>query len=163
MVMNDPMAVPATRHAGAGGARVDGRGLPVTPLLNYPPETSSHYVVTAVDARGRLADASPVRKLAWAPGTPITLHVVGGQVVVATHSSTAGRHTIIRQGHLRLPAAVRHACRLRAGARVLVAAHPETGVLVVFTTRMLDGVLRACYLGLIGGESETGALGVQGR
>lgn len=164
MGMNDPMAVPASRHAGAGGARVDGRGLPVTPLLSYPPETSSHYVVTAVDARGRLADASPVRKLAWVPGTPVTLHVVRGQVVVATRSSSAaGRHTITRQGHLRLPATVRHACRLSAGARVLVVAHPETGVLVVFTTRVLDGVLRACYQGLISGESETGVIGVRGR
>jgi hypothetical protein len=163
MVMNDPMAVPASRQAGAGGARVDGHGLPVTPLLTYPPETSSHYVVTAVDARGRLADASPVRKLAWAPGTPVTLHVVRGQVVVATRSRTAGRHAITRQGHLRLPAAVRHACRLRVGARVLVAAHPGPGVLVVFTTRVLDGVLRACYQGLISGERGTGAIGVPGR
>ncbi|SHL54370.1 hypothetical protein SAMN05443637_1403 [Pseudonocardia thermophila] len=104
-----------------------------------------------------------MRKLSWAPGTPVALHVVRGQVVVATRSAVSGRHAITRQGHLRLPAAVRHACRLRAGARVLVAAHPDTGVLVVFTARVLDGVLRACYLSLISGENGTGANGGQGR
>lgn len=161
MVMIDPTTVPALRQAGAGDARVDGRGLPVTPLLSYPPETRDHYVVTALDARGRLADASPVRKVAWTPGTPVVLHVVRGQVVVATGSCTPGRHAVTRQGHLRLPATVRHACRLRAGARVLVAAQPETGVLVVFTMRAIDGVLRTCYEGLISGDSGTG--GNKGR
>jgi hypothetical protein len=161
--MNDPMTIAASRHAGSDGTRTGGRGLPVTPLLTYPPETDAHYAVTAVDARGRLADASPVRKLAWAPGTPVALHVVRGQVVVATRRSTPGRHAITRQGHLRLPATVRHACRLRTGARVLVAAHPDTGVLVVFTTRVLDGVLRACFQSLISGDIGTGGIGGQGR
>lgn len=138
-----------------------GRGLPVMPLLTFPPETHAHYAVTAVDARGRLADASPVRKLSWAPGTSVVLHVVRGQVVVVTRSSTPGRHAITRQGHLRLPATVRHTCRLRVGARVLVAAHPDTGVLVVFTTRVLDGVLRACFQSLVSGEASS--IGGQGR
>jgi hypothetical protein len=155
--MNDSMTSPASWRAGSGGARIG--GLPVTPLLVYPPEIDTHYVVTAVDARGRLADASPVRQLAWAPGTAIALHVVRGQVVVVSRTSASDSYAITRQGHLRLPAAVRHACRLRVGARVLVAAHPETGVLVVFTTRLLDDVLRACYEGLIGGQSVTGGGG----
>jgi hypothetical protein len=42
-------------------------------------------------------------------------------------------------------------------------AHPEPGALVVFTTRLLDGVLRACYQGLISGARGTGAIEVQGR
>jgi hypothetical protein len=159
--MNDSMTSPGSGRAGSGGARIG--GLAVMPLLVYPPESDTHYVVTAVDARGRLADASPLRQLAWAPGTPVTLHVVRGQVVVVTRSSTPGRYAITQQGHLRLPATVRHACRLRVGARVLVAAHPETGVLVVFTTRLLDGVLRVCYESLINGQSGTGSDGRQGR
>jgi hypothetical protein len=161
--MNDPITIPASQQAGSGCARAGGRGLPVAPLLTHPAETGAHYAVTAVDARGRLADASPVRKLAWAPGTPVVLHVVRGQVIVAARSSTPGGHAITRQGHLRLPATVRHACRLRAGARVLVAAHPESDVLVVFTTRMLDGVLRACYESLINDHSGTGDNGGRGR
>jgi hypothetical protein len=155
--MNDPMTSLPRR---SGGARVG--GLPVTPLVVHPPETDTHYVVTAVDARGRLADASPVRQLAWAPGTAIALHVVRGQVVVVSRGASGG-HAITRQGHLRLPAAVRHACRVRVGARVLIAAHPETGMLVVFTTRLLDGVLRACYEDLIGGRSVTGGGGGRER
>jgi hypothetical protein len=121
----------------------------MTPLLTYPPDGSTHYVVTAVDARGRLADASPVRVLGWAPGCPVTLHIVRGLVVVATRGDArAGGHgglPITRQGHLRLPASVRHACRLHPGSRLLVAAHPDTEVIVAFTTRVLDGVLRAYY------------------
>lgn len=161
MGMNDPMTMPASQHAGSDAAQADRRGLPVAELLTFPPETDAYYAVTAVDARGRLADASPVRRLSWAPGTPVALHVVRGQVVVATRNGTPGRYAITRQGHLRLPATVRHACRLRTGARVLVVAHPDTGVLVVFSTRVLDGVLRACFQSLVSGES--GGIGGQRR
>jgi hypothetical protein len=146
--------------------------LPVTPLLTYPPEDGVHYVVTAVDARGRLADASPIRALGWTPGSQITLHVLAGAVIIATPATPphnppgtaappsaigqAGRTrvrparpAITAQGHLRLPATIRHGCRLRPGSRLLVAAHRRTGVLAAFTTRVLDGVLRTYYLSLI--------------
>jgi hypothetical protein len=139
------------------------RGLPITPLLTYQPEDGVHYAVTAVDARGRLADASPIRAVGWRPGQPITLHVVAGAVIVINRTppdppgrdsrigpsvARMGRTAITQQGHLRLPAPIRHQCRLRSGSRLLVAAHPSSGVLAAFTTRVLDGVLRSYYQSL---------------
>lgn len=163
--MTEQLAGPArSARPGAPGPV----GLPLASLLTYAPDSHARYVVTAVDARGRLADASPVRALGWPPGTPVVLHVVQGAVVVVTRAVThnAGpgrqegprreRHMITRQGHLRLPAHVRHGCRLDPGARLLVAAHPDSAVLVAFTTRVLDGVLRAYYESLTTGAGAGG-------
>jgi len=76
------------RPAWPGSAVMEGpqqpdRGLPV-PVLGLPARrTSAHYTVTTVDARGRLADASPLRILQWTPRLPIALTVIFGAVIAA--------------------------------------------------------------------------------
>ena len=57
------------------------------------------------------------------PGLRITLMVTLGAVVAAAHPD--GRDAVTSQGHLRLPADLRHALRLEPGDRLLVAAHPD--------------------------------------
>jgi S-DNA-T family DNA segregation ATPase FtsK/SpoIIIE len=44
-------------------------------------------------------------------------------------------------GHLRLPARIRHICRLNPGDRLLVAAAPTPGVLVAYTMALLESIL----------------------
>lgn len=122
---------PATRTAG---------GLPL-PLLPVPtPPPTLYYAVTPLDARGRLADRSPIRALGWRPGQPITITVLRHAIVVTAHPQ--GADSITRQGHLRLPARIRHACRLNPGDRLLVAAAPTPGVLVAYTMALLESILR---------------------
>jgi hypothetical protein len=114
-------------------------GLPLAPLFAPMPEPSLYCAVTPIDDRGRLADRSPIRALGWPPGQPITISVVQDTVVVS--SGSPGTESITRQGHLRLPAHVRHFCRITPGDRLLLAAAPGPGVLMGYTTPSLESIL----------------------
>jgi hypothetical protein len=144
------------RPAWPGSAVMEGppkpdRGLPV-PVLGWPARrTSAHYTVTTVDARGRLADASPLRTLRWAPRLPITLTVIFGAVVAA--AEPGGRETVTSQGHLRLPADLRHALHLDPGDRLLVAAHVDRGLLIAYTMPALDAMVSDFHSSLPGRAS----------
>ena len=63
-------------------------------------------------------------------------------IVVTAQAHAADR--ITRQGHLRLPAHIRHRCHLTTGDRLLVAAAPPpAGVLVVYPMALLESILLA--------------------
>jgi hypothetical protein len=120
-------------------------GLPLAPLLAPMPAPSLYCALTPIDDRGRLADRSTIRALRWPPGQPITISVVQETVVVSSGSN--GAESITRQGHLRLPAHVRHLCRITPGDRLLIAAAPGPGVLVGYTTPSLESILLKHHLG----------------
>ncbi|MEU4398261.1 hypothetical protein [Micromonospora orduensis] len=65
-----------------------------------------------------------IRALEWGPGT--RLHIREGSGVIVVRLDGQGVFTVTSQGHLHLPAAVRHWCGLAAGDRVLLAANPAT-------------------------------------
>jgi hypothetical protein len=112
------------------------------PLPGPPPPAGSpaaHYTVTAMDARGRLADRSPLAALGWPTGLPVTFRVITGGVLVV--AAPDGPDAVTRQGHLRLPAPLRHLFRLRAGDRLLVAAFPGPGYLIAHPVTALDQML----------------------
>lgn len=123
----------------AAAATTQSTGLPLPPLLTPMPVPSLYCVVTPIDVRGRLADSSPIRALSWPPGHPITITVTH-QAIVATHR-VGGTDCITRQGHLRLPARIRHLCRITSGHRLLVAAEPDAGLIVVYTIAHLESIL----------------------
>lgn len=113
------------------------------PLPGSPPPTGSpaaHYTVTAMDARGRLADRSSLAALGWQPGLPVCFRVITGGVLVVA-APDGGPSAVTRQGHLRLPAPLRHLFRLRAGDRLLVAAFPGPGYLIAHPVTALDRML----------------------
>ena len=56
-----------------------------------------------------------------------------------------GRETVTGQGHLRLPADLRHALRLNSGDRLLVVAHPHQGLLVAYTMPALDAMVSSYH------------------
>ncbi|WP_433617045.1 hypothetical protein ACQP2P_16615 [Dactylosporangium sp. CA-139114] len=109
-------------------------------LARRPDDSSSYYVVTAVDARGRLADRSGLQALAWTSGHLITIEVSPAMAIV--RGSADGPHAITRQGHLRLRASARHALGLAAGDRVLLVARPGHDLLIVYPIPVLDEMLR---------------------
>jgi hypothetical protein len=119
-------------------------GLPLAPLLLQMPVPSLYCVLTPIDGRGRLADRSPIRAVGWPPGQPIMISVVQETVVVVSQSD--GAESITRQGHLRLPARVRHIFRLTSGDRLLIAAAPGAGVLVGYTMPLLESILLKHHL-----------------
>jgi hypothetical protein len=121
-------------------------GLPVARLVSMARIGSADYTITTIDNRGRLADRSPLRILHWTPGLPITLLVLPGAVVVAAKRS--GREAVTGHGHLRLPADLRHALKLKAGDGLLVAAHPDRGLLVAYTMSAVDAMVSAYHASL---------------
>src|SRR4051812_45339916 len=87
-------------------------GLPV-PLLGGPAQTRpASFWTTTVDHGGRLGVLAPLRELGWVTGSAVSFQLADGIVVVAV---VARGHRIGRSGHLRVPAALCHRCRLRPG------------------------------------------------
>lgn len=114
-------------------------GLPLAPLLVPVPPPSLYCALTPIDDRGRLANRSPIRAVGWPPGQSITISIVRQTVVVISQSN--GTESITRQGHLRLPARVRHICRLTSGDRLFIAAAPACGILIGYTMPLLESIL----------------------
>jgi bifunctional DNA-binding transcriptional regulator/antitoxin component of YhaV-PrlF toxin-antitoxin module len=56
-----------------------------------------------------------------------------------------GAFAVTGRGHLRIPAAVRHWCGLHAGDRVLLAAEPGAGLLVLHPPAALDAVVAQAW------------------
>lgn len=116
-------------------------GLPVPSLPTQVQRTSSRFAFTTIDDRGRLGDRSLVRALNWQPGASLRPTVLDEQFIVLSRS--AGTALVTKLGHVRLPAAIRHRCQLRAGDGLLLAASVGLDFLVVCTTWALDQMLVA--------------------
>ncbi|MFD0822006.1 AbrB/MazE/SpoVT family DNA-binding domain-containing protein [Micromonospora zhanjiangensis] len=101
--------------------------------------------MSAVDKSGRVADRSVVRVLGWTPGSRLDVRERGGLIVVRQVDDAVYR--VDARGHLHLPLAVRRWCRLAAGDRLLLAAHPGDGVLVAYPLAVLDRLLAVPHAG----------------
>lgn len=125
---------------------VSGRGLPLIELHDTSAEGARYCVATTVNDRGRLADQTPLKLMDWPPGTPITISMIPSAGILIVRRT--GADAVTRQGHLRLPANIRHGCRIFAGDRLLVVAHPGDGVLVGYTRFALDAMASAYHASL---------------
>lgn len=108
------------------------------------------YGLAAVDCRGRVADRAVVMALGWVPGTRLNIRESGGLLVICT--DTHGVFSVTKQGHLRLPASVRHCCGLVPGDRVLLAANPQGDLLIVYPPATLDDLFAQRHAGLGDGD-----------
>lgn len=117
----------------------DTAGLPLVRLFSPLPAPSLYCVITPVDNRGRLADRSPIRAMKWQPRQSLTIFAAPGMAVIVAQPN--GVECITVRGHLRLPANVRHLCRIAPGDRVLGVAAPENDLIVVYTMPLLESIL----------------------
>jgi hypothetical protein len=146
-VVPPPTASPGRGPASGGtaGAGLRRAALPLPGLspasAEADPRRGKVYGLSAVDDRGRLADRVVWRALGWTPGTRLQIRVAGGLVVV--EADAGGAFAVTRQGHVRIPATIRHWCGLAAGNRLLLAADPAVGRLVVYPPDALDRVTAA--------------------
>jgi hypothetical protein len=124
--------------------------LPLVELITTKTASSTFCAVSAIDDRGRLTDRTALKELGWAPATPITISAMPGAGVCVVRRN--GREAITRQGHLRLPAAVRHGLRLKGGERLLLLALTEDDVLLAYLAATLDDMIATYHAGLT--ESE---------
>ncbi|GAA2522893.1 hypothetical protein [Pilimelia columellifera] len=131
------------------------RALVALPLLTPTTQTPQlvEHVSTVMNDRGRLADRSPLRVLGWAPDARITITAMADAGILLV--TAGGLEAISRQGHLRLPAATRHLCRLRAGDRLLMAAHHQAALLTIYTPRAV-AAMTATYHQTISSEPPAG-------
>jgi len=101
--------------------------------------TSLVYGLAALDDRGRVADRVVMRALGWHAALRLRIDESGGLLTVRTDPH--GDHQVTNQGHLRLPAPLRHRCALAAGDRVLLAADPDRSRLAIYPPAVLDHAL----------------------
>jgi hypothetical protein len=125
------------------------RALPL-PSVPTPRTNTAVYGLTAVDHRGRVADHAIVRALGWQPGTRLDIRETRGLLVI--RSTGHGMFSVTKQGHLRLPAPVRHYCGLIPGDRVFLAADSDRDLLIVYPPAALDDLLAHRHAGLLDGE-----------
>ena len=119
--------------------------LPLPTLL--PRRTSTVvYGVSAVDDRGRVV----MRALGWSAGLRLDIHETAGVLTVAIDPD--GGYQVTNQGHLRLPAPLRHRCGLKAGDRVLLAADPDRSRMAIYPPAALDPLLPQRSTEATGGE-----------
>jgi hypothetical protein len=147
--------VPPTMAPGLGGGRAPrpGTARRVLPLarLTSSRARSTVYGLATIDCNGRVAETVVINALGWVPGTRLDIRESGGLVLV-----TASRHGVFAmtgQGYLRLPATVRHWCGLVPGDRVMLAADPADGLLVVHPPAALDAMITQFHASVLGGEA----------
>jgi hypothetical protein len=142
-----PTLVTGARSAGSGGTA---RLLPVPA---WPPSAAGSLVcgTATIDCNGRLTEATVITALGWTPDIRLDIRVREGLVVV-----TADPHavfTITQPGQVRLPATVRHWCGLSPGTRVLLAAEPTVGLLVIHPPAAVDTMIGQFHALVLGGEN----------
>ena len=144
------MSTVADGWSGADAATVHGAGrqLPLVGLFDTGTDRNRYWTVTTVNERGRVADSAPLKGLGWAAGTPVTFVMIPAAGVVVVRRGGPG--AVTRQGHLRLPADVRHGCRIRGGDRLLVVAHLGEDLMVAYTPYAIDAMAAAYHTSIPG-------------
>jgi hypothetical protein len=92
-----------------------------------------------MDSRGRLTDRIVMAALGWSAGLRLEIRVSDG--LIAMSADACGVFAVARQGFVRVPATARRWCRLEAGDRMMLAAYPRGGLLVVHPPSVFDAVL----------------------
>ncbi len=138
------------RPGSSGPSQAVGTPFPLAELPALPRTGSLHYGMGRVDSSGRVLDRSLVRALGWGRDERLHLTLVAGSVVV--HRHPAGVFALTSHQYLVLPAPVRRRCGLATGDRVLLAADPNHGVLVVHPLSALDTMITAYHASLQDGE-----------
>lgn len=110
------------------------------PALPDGPSGQVHCATASLDARGRLSERTAIRALGWLAGQPIKIDARDCVAVVT--KTVSSRWSIGPRGYLHLPAAIRHACILRAGDRVLLLALPERSLLLAIPTPIAATAIR---------------------
>ncbi|MCX4471309.1 AbrB/MazE/SpoVT family DNA-binding domain-containing protein [Micromonospora sp. NBC_01655] len=108
------------------------------------------YRLASVDASGRIRDQGIVRALAWEPGARLEIRERAGVIVV--RRDLGGVFALTGQGHLLLPAPVRHWCGLKAGDRALLTADPGADLLVVYPPTALEDMVAQAQRAVLGGD-----------
>jgi hypothetical protein len=130
-----PAGVPAARQHARSTA---GRPLPLARPEPVPPAPEHVvYGIGRIDASGRIVTSA----LGWSGGDRLALTADAG--VVTARRDPGGMITLPRRAYITIPAPLRRRCGLEPGDRVLLAAVPGEGTLVVYCLAVVDQAIRA--------------------
>ncbi|WP_143234475.1 AbrB/MazE/SpoVT family DNA-binding domain-containing protein [Paractinoplanes atraurantiacus] len=137
---------PSWNQRGALAAR------PPLPLLKLSTKRigTAVYGLCTLDAGGRIADKAILTALGWEPQQRLEIRVSRG--LVGIYADSRGIFTVKSNRLLYLPLAARRWCELGAGSRVLLAAYPEGGLLLVHPPTVLDEVVAQVFDSVWGAE-----------
>ena len=150
-----PGATPAPPTvAGAGPTAAARRGLPLPGLLPAPrPSDAPVYGMATLDCHGRIADRTLLQVLGWPAGQRLTVRADAGTLLTVTPDPDGDAY-VTGQGHLRIPAILRHRCALATGDRVLLAADQQRSNLAIYPPAALDAALAPQPTTRTGGDPE---------
>jgi hypothetical protein len=109
------------------------------PALAIRRTSTAIYGLSTIDNRGRLVDTRLMRALAWAPDLRLAITAARGVLIVTPE--VIGTLRVTSQGHLRIPAPLRHLCALTSGDRVFLATDSTRTRLQVYSPAALDILL----------------------
>lgn len=112
---------------------------------------SAVYGLSTLGAGGRVADRVIMSALGWTPGSRLDIRVSRG--LIAIFGDDRGVFRVSTQRFLHLPVAARRWCELSPGDRVLLAAYPEGGLLVVHPPAALDAVVDRVHADALGADT----------
>jgi hypothetical protein len=135
-----PVVLPTRAEGRARTSRSTGRPLPLPALVARRTRTTI-YGLARVDDRGRVSDRAIIRALGWTGRTQLTIRVEAGRVAVAEVSD--GECRLAGRDRVLLPAQLRCTVGIEPGDRVLLAAEPADGLLVVHPPASLDAMLNS--------------------
>ncbi|KZM75466.1 hypothetical protein AWN90_18980 [Nocardia terpenica] len=101
------------------------------------------YSVAVICCHGQVGDRAAVKRLGWLPEQPISLTVAGRTAVAFEHSD--GGFRVDHDGHLRLPAVIRHRCGIEPGDRLLIAASVPGRLLLIYPLVVIDQALSTLH------------------
>jgi len=131
--------VPAWNQRGALAAR------PPLPLLKLALKRvgTAVYGLSTLDTGGRISDKAIMTALGWKPHERLDIRVSRG--LIAIFADNRGIFRVKARGFVSLPIAARRWSELGVGSRVLLAAYPEGGLLLVHPPVVLDEVVAQVF------------------
>ncbi|MCA1190010.1 MULTISPECIES: hypothetical protein [unclassified Saccharopolyspora] len=139
-----PAVIPRSLSGVAASGAKPGRSMPVPDLAASPGEIHTVYRIASIDQRGRIAERSVVQALGWCPGERLQFGLIS-ESVIAVLPDPAGMFSLARRHHIPLPVTARRWCHLQTADRVLLAAAPQHGRLVIYTMSALDAMVTASH------------------
>lgn len=113
--------------------------VPLASLHQLPHDTSMLYDILRVDVSGRIGNHEIVEALHWRPGDNLETFLTQGAIVIRV--SADGLFRLPQRRRIIIPAAARRRYGIRPADRVLVAAAPDYGIVIVYPLSTLDEMI----------------------
>jgi hypothetical protein len=120
------------------------RPLPLVTPDRLPSDASMLYEIGQVDVSGRVSSRDIVAALSWQPRDRLELLLSAGAIVLRT--SAGGLLQVPRRPCIMIPASARHRRAIKPGDRVLIAAAPDYGTVIIYPMSVLDDMIVRYHL-----------------